>query len=125
MWSKRYRSVVLVDLSAFGRPVRLRWRKRRWTCPNPGCAMGSFIEQDPAIGGSSEMRCFYDVPLRSHPLRAANPAPEWRDRPTDPHKGNPQARFQSGRTRPPVQGATPIIAGSPKGKSRSIMSGFQ
>ena len=37
VWSKGYRSVVLVDLPAFGRPVRLRWRKRRWTCPNPGC----------------------------------------------------------------------------------------
>ena len=34
VWSKGYRSVVLVDLPAFGRPVRLRWRKRRWTCPN-------------------------------------------------------------------------------------------
>ena len=36
VWSKGYRSVVLVDLPAFGRPVRLRWRKRRWTCPNTG-----------------------------------------------------------------------------------------
>ena len=32
------------------RPVRLRWRKRRWTCPNPDCALRSFIEQDPTIG---------------------------------------------------------------------------
>ena len=44
------RTVVLVDLPAFGRPVRLRWRKRRWTCPNPDCALRSFIEQDPKIG---------------------------------------------------------------------------
>ena len=36
VWSKGYRSVVLVDLPAFGRPVRLRWRKRRWTCPTLG-----------------------------------------------------------------------------------------
>ena len=50
VWSKGYRSVVLVDLPAFGRPVRLRWRKRRWTCPNPDCALRSFIEQDPTIG---------------------------------------------------------------------------
>ena len=50
VWSKGYRSVVLVDLPAFGRPVRLRWRKRRWTCPNPDCALRSFIEQDPKIG---------------------------------------------------------------------------
>ena len=49
VWSKGYRSVVLVDLPAFGRPVRLRWRKRRWTCPNPDCEVRSFIEQDPTI----------------------------------------------------------------------------
>lgn len=29
--------VVLVDAPAFGRPVRIRWRKRRWVCPDPGC----------------------------------------------------------------------------------------
>ena len=50
VWSKGERTVVLVDLPAFGRPVRLRWRKRRWTCPNPDCALRSFIEQDPTIG---------------------------------------------------------------------------
>ena len=50
VWSKGHRTVVLVDLPAFGRPVRLRWRKRRWTCPNPDCALRSFIEQDPDIG---------------------------------------------------------------------------
>ena len=50
VWSKGHRTVVLVDLPAFGRPVRLRWRKRRWTCPNPDCTIRSFIEQDPTIG---------------------------------------------------------------------------
>ena len=50
VWSKGHRTVVLVDLPTFGRPVRLRWRKRRWTCPNPDCALRSFIEQDPTIG---------------------------------------------------------------------------
>ena len=35
VWSKGYRSVVLVDLPAFGRPVRLRWRKRRRVVPEP------------------------------------------------------------------------------------------
>jgi len=49
VWSKGERSVVLVDLAAFGRPVRLRWRKRRWTCPSPECAVSSFIEQDAGI----------------------------------------------------------------------------
>ena len=28
----------------------LGWRKRRWTCPNPECALRSFVEQDPTIG---------------------------------------------------------------------------
>ena len=51
VWSKGYRSVVLVDLPAFGWPVRLRWRKRLWTCPNPECEVRSFNEQDPTIGG--------------------------------------------------------------------------
>ena len=50
VWSKGERTVVLVDLPAFGRPVRLRWRKRRWTCPNPDCEIRSFIEEDPTIG---------------------------------------------------------------------------
>ena len=49
VWSKGSRTAVLVDLPAFGRPVRLRWRKRRWTCPDSGCAVRSFVEQDPTI----------------------------------------------------------------------------
>ena len=50
VWSKGYRTVVLVDLPAFGRPVRLRWRKRRWTCPNRECALRSFVGQDSTFG---------------------------------------------------------------------------
>ncbi len=50
VWSKGYRTAVLVDLPAFGRPVRLRWRKRRWTCPNTDCEIRSFVEQDATIG---------------------------------------------------------------------------
>ena len=49
VWSKGERSVELVDLPAFGRPVRLAWHKRRWRYPRSGCAAGSFSEQDPAI----------------------------------------------------------------------------
>ena len=30
LWSKGEREVELVDLPAFGRPVRLVWHKRRW-----------------------------------------------------------------------------------------------
>jgi len=39
-------SVVLVDLPAFGRPARLVWRKRRWSCTDSSCRVGSFTEQD-------------------------------------------------------------------------------
>ena len=49
VWSKGERPVGLVDLPAFGRPVRLRWRKRRWECPHVGCSVGSFVEQNPQI----------------------------------------------------------------------------
>ena len=41
--------VRLVDAPAFGRPVRIVWRKRRWVCPEAGCPVGSFLEQDESI----------------------------------------------------------------------------
>ena len=41
--------VTLVDAPAFGRPVRIRWRKRRWVCPDAVCPVGSFTEQDEAV----------------------------------------------------------------------------
>ena len=25
------------------------WRKRRWLCPDPGCPVGSFVEQDERV----------------------------------------------------------------------------
>ncbi len=34
----------LVDIPAFGRAVRLRWRKRTWTCTEPACPVGTFTE---------------------------------------------------------------------------------
>ena len=50
VWSKGDRMVRLVDLPAFGRPVRLWWwRKRRWMCPDRGCGVGSFAEQDVSV----------------------------------------------------------------------------
>ena len=49
VWSKGDRLVRLVDLPAFGRPVQLRWRKRRWMCPDPGCGVRSFAEQDLSV----------------------------------------------------------------------------
>jgi transposase len=44
VWAKDQRPVELVDLPAFGRACRLVWHKRRWTCPAPGCTLGSFTE---------------------------------------------------------------------------------
>ena len=41
--------VRLVDAPAMGRPVRIFWRKRRWVCPDPGCPVGTFVEQDDRI----------------------------------------------------------------------------
>jgi transposase len=41
--------VRLVDAPAMGRPVRIRWRKRRWLCPEPTCRIRSFIEQDERV----------------------------------------------------------------------------
>jgi len=42
--------VVLVDLPAFGRPTRLVWRKRRWSCAQSSCARRSWTEEAPGIG---------------------------------------------------------------------------
>ncbi len=44
VWVKDQRPVELVDLAAFGRPARLVWHKRRWSCPAPTCPVGSFTE---------------------------------------------------------------------------------
>ena len=44
--------VGLVDAPAFGRPVRLVWRKRRWLCPEPACDVGSFVEQDERVASA-------------------------------------------------------------------------
>lgn len=41
--------VELVDAPAFGAPVRVRWRKRRWVCPDADCPVGSFTEQDERV----------------------------------------------------------------------------
>ncbi|HEY5012288.1 MAG TPA: hypothetical protein VIK61_06230 [Acidimicrobiia bacterium] len=38
--------VELVDLAAFGRPVRLVWRKHRWECANDACAVGSWTGEE-------------------------------------------------------------------------------
>lgn len=37
--------VPLRDVSGFGRPVVLAWKKRRWCCPDRDCPAGSWTEQ--------------------------------------------------------------------------------
>ena len=54
LWSDGERSVVLVDLPAFGRAVRLVWHKRRWRCPDRGCGAGTVTEQDREIAPPRE-----------------------------------------------------------------------
>jgi transposase len=44
VWAKDQRPIELVDLPAFGRPARLVWHKRRWSCPAEDCEIGSFTE---------------------------------------------------------------------------------
>lgn len=45
-------AVELVDLPAFGRTARLVWRKRRWTCRDSACAIGSWTEDVPGIAAA-------------------------------------------------------------------------
>ena len=49
VWSKGAAVVKLVDLPAFGRPVRLIWHEWRWSCVDAGCPVGSFTEVDERI----------------------------------------------------------------------------
>ena len=44
---KDHHDVELVDLACFGRPARLVWKKVRWCCRDPDCAMTSWTEEDP------------------------------------------------------------------------------
>jgi transposase len=44
----RYETLVR-DVAAFGRRVRLRWRKRRWRCPEPPCPAQTWTETSAAI----------------------------------------------------------------------------
>lgn len=48
-------TIELVDLALFGRPARLVWHKRRWMCPDPDCAKGSWTEEDPRIAASRQV----------------------------------------------------------------------
>ena len=48
-WVKDRPCVELVDLSCFGRPARLVWRKHRLFCPDGDCEAGSWTNDDPRI----------------------------------------------------------------------------
>jgi transposase len=48
-WVKDRPVVELVDLTCFGRPVTLRWRKHRLCCPQSWCPLGSWTHEDPRI----------------------------------------------------------------------------
>jgi transposase len=48
-WVKDRPVVELVDLTCFGRPVTLRWRKHRLWCPRSWCGQGSWTHEDPKI----------------------------------------------------------------------------
>ncbi len=48
-WVKDRPVVELVDLTCFGRPVTLRWRKHRLWCPRRWCQQGSWTHEDPRI----------------------------------------------------------------------------
>ena len=48
-WIKDCSVVELTDLTCFGRPVTLRWRKHRLWCPRPWCRQGSWTLEDPRI----------------------------------------------------------------------------
>ena len=39
----------LIDAPWAGRPVRIRWCKRRWICRETLCEVVSFVEQDPTV----------------------------------------------------------------------------
>ena len=52
-WVKDRPIVELVDLTCFGRPVTLRWRKHRLCCPRSWCRQGSWTHEDPRIAGAT------------------------------------------------------------------------
>jgi transposase len=48
-WVKDRPVVELADLTCFGRPVTLRWRKHRFCCPRVWCRVGSWTHEDHRI----------------------------------------------------------------------------
>jgi transposase len=62
------------DLAAFGRPARLRWRKRRFRCEEPACEIGTWTETSPAFSSRclltnrAGLECCLQVGLNARPV---------------------------------------------------------
>jgi transposase len=67
-------SVEYRDLPAFGRPVRLVWRKRRWRCPEAGCPESTWTETSPLLSSRclltfrAGVECCRQVGLNARPV---------------------------------------------------------
>ena len=46
---------VLHDAPCFGRPVRVRWRKRIWRCPEPACLRSTWTEDHPYASARAKL----------------------------------------------------------------------
>jgi transposase len=49
------RTHLLHDIPSFGIPVRLRWRKRIWRCPEAACPVGTFSEEHELAGPRAKL----------------------------------------------------------------------
>lgn len=62
------------DLAVFGRPVRLRWRKRRFRCEQPECGVCTWTEASSAFSGRclltrrAGLECCLQVGLNARPV---------------------------------------------------------
>ena len=62
------------DLAAFGRPARLRWRKRRFRCEQSACPIGTWSESSPAFSARclltdrAGLECCLQVGLNARPV---------------------------------------------------------
>lgn len=43
------------DLPAFGMPVRLIWKRRRWQCPNPDCSTKTWSEESDQMASGTTL----------------------------------------------------------------------
>lgn len=62
--------VEMIDVPWVDRPVRIRWRKRRWICLEDVCAVVSFVEQDPEVCAPRGMLSTHAIRWAISQLRA-------------------------------------------------------